>query len=110
VDAMRKAQAKFVTAMARTSASGSVSRSGYRQGRAAQETWVFIWNELDELLQHLQRLTQDPENGFDLADLLWVMAAARWQARPAPLFLAAQILRHNVSTHAEHPGHRVAGG
>jgi hypothetical protein len=78
---MRETQAKFVTGMARTSTGRSVSRSGYRQGRAAQETWVFIWNELDELLQHLQRLTQDPENGFDLADLLWVMAAARRQAR-----------------------------
>ena len=78
---MRETQAKFVTGMARTFAGRSVSRSGYRQGRAAQDTWVFIWNDLDELLQHLQRLTQDSENGFDLADLLWVMAAAHWQAQ-----------------------------
>ena len=78
---MRETQAKFVTGMARTSTGRSVSRSGYRQGRAAQETWVFIWNDLDELFQHLQRLTQDSENSFDLADLLWVMAAACLQER-----------------------------
>ena len=46
-----------------------------------QETWVFIWNDLDKLFQHLHGLAHLPMSGFGLVDVLWVMAAARWQAR-----------------------------
>ena len=78
---MSDAQAAFVTRMARTFKGNSVSRSAYRPGDKAQETWVFIWNDLDKLFQHLHGLAQDPMSGFGLVDVLWVMAAARWQAR-----------------------------
>ncbi len=71
----------FVTGMDRTFTDASVVRSGRRRGNNPQATRVFVWNDLDKLFQHLHALTQNPESGFSPADLVCVMAFARWQVR-----------------------------
>ena len=80
---MNDPRATFVTGMGRTFTDKSAVRSARRRGKEPQETRVFIWNDLDKLLRYLHGLAQNPESGFSSADLLWVMAFARWQARNA---------------------------
>ena len=74
---MIDAQTPFVTGMTRV----RVDRMGRRASGKAEETWVFVWNNLDELLAHLRHLVHDPASRFGLADMLWIMAEARRQKR-----------------------------
>ena len=74
---MSDAQSTFITGMARANFGGSCRRSGHER----PETWVFVWNDVDKLVGHLHGLVQDPESSFGVADMLWVMAAARRQVR-----------------------------
>jgi hypothetical protein len=78
---MRETRARHVTGAGRAIADKSAARSRRRRGNEPQETRVFIWNDLDTLFQYLHKLAQNPESGFSSADLLRVMAFARWQAR-----------------------------
>jgi hypothetical protein len=50
--------------------------------RGEQESWVFIWDDIDRLFNYLLDLSQDPcDSNFGLVDLKRVMAMARWQLR-----------------------------
>ena len=78
---MSAAQTKFVTIMALTCSGGVFVRSSCCGDEETLETWVFIWQDIDALCEHLHGLVQNPKSGFVFADLLWVMDVARWQLR-----------------------------
>jgi hypothetical protein len=74
---MMERQAPFVTGMTRV----RVDRLGRCAGGETEETCVFVWNDLDDLVAHLRQLVQNPESRFELADMLWMVAEARRQMR-----------------------------
>jgi hypothetical protein len=50
-----------------------------RLAAAPQQTWVFVWEDVDRLFGYVHDLVQDARSGFSLRDAQTVMADARRQ-------------------------------